>query len=54
MYLPCGCVLENGEFTTICEACGREVAKLEANRDYAASLTLEQRVAALEKTVYQR
>lgn len=53
-YLPCGCALENGEFTTVCEPCAREVAKLQANKDYAASLTLEDRVAALEKAVYQR
>lgn len=54
MNLPCGCIMENGEFTHVCESCASELARKKVLDDAAATLTLEDRVAALERTVFHR
>lgn len=48
-YLSCGCRVEDdGTFSLVCDACGRELARQQANVDYQKSRSLEERLAALE------
>lgn len=51
-HLPCGCLFEDGEAVEVCDSCQREVDKRKAGEAHKASMTLEQRLEALEKYVY--
>lgn len=56
-YLPCGCAVEfdghEARFVETCEDCARALGRERENANVRAKLSLEDRVAALERAVWK-